>query len=834
MTDLQKEEESRNAEDPASRAECRNPDGVGVRSEARTNAELTSTRTLSKEGRHLKRYGMAWFCGVAGVTLAVFGGYWAMTHETVREAPEVEMPLPCVEAPLIVPPFQVMNEEGMCLAAEKMVEKLLELQTRKYAELTGLLRFVQDANSAEVVVIQCALRLRDVDNIDTVLHRCCLSPQAHQRMSAAVKHNREKRLEYDSERSRVLEVASSNDGLDVLAGYLQGKWDYRYYSPEDLLCLMADTREYLEKVNEELKAVVVGKESYAQAAAAFAERRAVPDAATIELVIRWADAGRMNMPQQQAEEHLMKGVLQTLNSSENRNSYGKSVERLLYLRRIRSIAGEHVLMKDWVDTYAGLLLPLELMLAKDCKAPTAESRLDLLISMYDTLLMRCETLPQKEDSEEMPEDIRTLYGQILYQRMQLKKYLEISSSHESCLLRLLLSRMEQFAAYRCDKRVELASIATNTLDMLSEYESFKVSDNESQEDAVPPMLLMSQMLYAAQLSREQRALEALRDISGKKSADAAAELCAESLLIRRICSVLRGGLSLSPEEKSEVMREVGNEAEMWASALDAELERFRELPNAARGSEKLAEVLSGVGAPAVENDNLEDLLATTELLLTYMISDLRGESGPAPAAFHKRYFFMVAALAQRWVQLEYQQPMSRAQLEMYEKSLERMVGMLKPLVQRYLEFEEFADSLGTCARLLPPVRRAIAQELLDAADLRYVNVEQAKADADEILATLQEISNAESARAVLPKLRHCAERFRTRQMDNLEFFSQVDGLMWPDVLRLRMLHHEIKQASAALRAANNCYGCPELDCLLKEIEQVWVPNLSADRPSGKN
>jgi len=60
----------------------------------------------------------------------------------------------------------------------------------------------------------------------------------------------------------------------------------------------------------------------------------------------------------------------------------------------------------------------------------------------------------------------------------------------------------------------------------------------------------------------------------------------------------------------------------------------------------------------------------------------------------------------------------------------------------------------------------------------------------------------------------------------------VDGLMWPDVLWLRLLHHEITVAADALRAANNCHGCAELDRLLKEITQDWIPNLSSGRASG--
>lgn len=50
MTDLQKDEEGRKAEAPVSRTECRNPDGVGVRSEAQTNVELPSAGTISKGG----------------------------------------------------------------------------------------------------------------------------------------------------------------------------------------------------------------------------------------------------------------------------------------------------------------------------------------------------------------------------------------------------------------------------------------------------------------------------------------------------------------------------------------------------------------------------------------------------------------------------------------------------------------------------------------------------------------------------------------------------------------------------------------------------------------
>lgn len=114
-------------------------------------------------------------------------------------------------------------------------------------------------------------------------------------------------------------------------------------------------------------------------------------------------------------------------------------------------------MMDWVDTYADMLLPLKLMLESSRNVPNVELRLDYLIGLYDALLARCASLPQNEDSEEMTEDIRSLYGQILYERLLLADYLEVCSPHDSCLLRLLLNRMRQFAAYREDKRPELAS-----------------------------------------------------------------------------------------------------------------------------------------------------------------------------------------------------------------------------------------------------------------------------------------------------------------------------------------------------------------------------------------
>lgn len=783
---------------------------------------------------HLKKYGWGWFCGVTGLALAVWAGHWALNHKPVREEPKPEIPSICAEIPLFSLPFRVMDEEGVCTAAENMAGKLLERQTQKYAELTELLRRIQEAESSADTIARCAVLLRDVDNIDTVLHRCRLSPSAHKRMETAVNRYQQVWREYQVERIRAMSAASTWYDDHELVSFLNGKkWGHLYYFPEDLNKLLRETLEYLEKVNEELKSVAAGKDSYAQAAAAFAERRAVPDDATIELALRWAYAGRMTLPQQEAEEQLRKEVLGQMQYAEWSIAYGESLEYLLYLRRIRNDVGEAALMKDWVDTYADMLLPLKLMLESSRNVPNVELNLDYLIGLYDALLARCASLPQNEDSEEMTEDIRSLYGQILYERLMLADYLEVCSPHDSCLLRLLLNRMRQFAAYREDKHPELASLGIETYNALTDYETFKVFDNVEPENAVPPMPLMSQILYSVQLSHEQRALEALRDICDTKSADAAAEVCAAALRKRRICTALRGVLSLSPEESTTVMTEVGNDAEMWSAALDAELERFRQSPNAGRGSEKLAAVLSVVDEPAMEMDALEDLLTMTEELLSYMQVGFDTEDEPSPATFHKDYFTMVSTLAQRWLRPEYQQqPMSREQLEMYEYCMERMVGKLKPFVRRYMKFDTFADSLGVCARLLPPVRKAIAVEMMDKTDSRYAHIAQAKAAAEEILAIVQQVSNAESARAVLPTLRQSAERLRTLQMDHLEFLSRVDGLMWPDVLWLRLLHHEITVAADALRAANNCHGCAELDRLLKEITQDWIPNLSSGRASG--
>ncbi|MBQ8517217.1 MAG: hypothetical protein IJ498_06540 [Akkermansia sp.] len=780
---------------------------------------------LASFAAHLKRNGLRWASGAMVAGLVAFWGHWALNQGKMPEKPKAESSSVGTNVPLFVPPFQELKEEGMCTAAEKLAEKLLELQTQKYAELTDLLRAVQDAESAKAAVGRCAVLLRDADNIETVLFRCRLTPQAQKRVEAVLLRYRKSRDEYYTVRSRVLKAASGDFAADELVGFLNGKnWGYPHYIPEDLDRLIQDTQVYLEKVNEELQAVMAGKDSYEQAAAAFAERRAVPDDATLNLVLRWANAGRRDIPQEKTENFLREFVLDKLTYAGTCISYGEAMEHLLYLRRVRWVSGEYLPLKDWVDTYADMLLPLKLMLEDARNVPALVLRLDYLICLYDTLLKQCEALPQDTTSEKTPEEIKRLYGQILYQRMLVDDCMEVSSPHESCLVRLLLHRMKQFAAYSEDKRVELASMAIDTRDVLWEYELFKVFDNVAPEDAVPPMPLMMQMLYAEQLSHAQRALELLRDICDKKSADVAAQACSEAIRKRRICSVLRSVLSLSPEELAEVMTEVGNDAEMWTAALDAELARFRESPAAGRGSEKLAEVLSGVAEPAVKDDELENLLATTEQLLSYMVWYLESESEPSPATFHRSYFYMVAPLAQRWMRLEYlQTPLSREQLEMYEYGMERMVSMLKPFVQHYMKFDEMADSLGTCARLLPPVRKAIAVEM----GAEGAHITKTKAAAEEVLVMVQQVVNVESAREILPKLRQAAEAFRSLQIEYLEVFSSADALMWPEILQLRLLRHEFMQAADALRAADNCYGCVELAQVLKDIALNWIPNLSA-------
>lgn len=773
----------------------------------------------------LKRYWLRWASGAMVAGLAVFWGHWALNQGKKHEEPKADGVSVCANVPLVAPPFQESKEEGMCTAAEKLAEKLLELQAQKYAELAEVLSSVKDAETAKAAVERCAVLLRDVDNIDSVLFRCRLTPQAQKRVEAALLRYRKSRDEYLSAHSRVLKASSIDCAADELVNFLKGKkWEHPHYLMENLNKLMQDTQVYLEKVNEELQAVMAGNDSYAQAAAAFAERRAVPDDATINLVLRWANAGQLYRRQEKAEELLREFVLDRLTYADICIPYGDAMEHLLYLRRVRSVSGEYLPLKDWVDTYADLLLPLKLMLTDAQNVPVLELRLDDLISLYDTLLMQCEALPPDEKT---PDDIRMLYGQILYRRMLLADYMEITSPYESCLLRLLLNRMKQFSAYSQHHRVELAAMAIDTRDALREYESFKVFDNVKPEDAVPPMPLMMQMLYSEQLSYAQRALELLRDVCDKKSADAAAQACAEALRKRRICSTLRRVLSLSSEESEKVMTEVGNDAEMWTAALDAELERFRESPTAGRGSETLAEVLSEVAEPELQDDELENLLATTEQLFSFMLSDLNSESEQSPASFHRYYFSKVAALAQRWMRPEYQPtPLTRSQIEKYAEGMERMVKMLDPIVQRYMEFDLFADSLGTCARVLPPLRKAIALHLAGKDDDRRLLLKTAVMSADKLLTRLQQLKDAESARGVLPELQQAAERFRSLQMEHLEFFSTADALMWPEILELRLLCHEFRLLSDSLREKDNFYGCPEMEQVVKDVLNSWIPNLS--------
>lgn len=777
---------------------------------------------------HLKRNWLRWASGVLVVGLAVFWGHWALNQGKKHEEPKADGAPVCANVPLFVPPFQVSKEEGMCTAAEKLAEKLLELQAQKYAELAEVLSSVRDAGSAKAAVERCAVLLRDVDNIDSVLFRCRLTPQAQKRVEAALLRYRKSRDEYLSARSRVLKASSIDCAADELVSFLNGKkWEHPRYLPENLNKLMQDTLVYLEKVNEELQAVMAGKDSYAQAAAAFAERSAIPDDDTINLVLRWANAGWQYMPQEKAEEVLRDVVLDKLTYADTCIPYAEAMEHLLYLRRVRSASGEYLPLKDWVDTYAGLLLPLKLMLTDAQNVPAVELRLDYLISLYDTLLMQCEALPPDAASAKTPDDIRMLYGQILYQRMLLANYMEVTSPHESCLLRLLLNRMKQFSVYSQHHRVELAAMAIDTQEVLRGYESFKVFDNVDAEDAVLPMPLMMQMLYSEQLSCVQRALELLRDVCDKKSADAAAQACTEALRKRRVCSTLRRLLSLSSEESAEVMTEVGNDAEMWTAALDAELECFRKSPASGKGSETLAEVLSEVAEPALQDDELENLLATTEQLFTFMVRDLNSEHEPGPATFHRNYFIMVAALAQRWMRPEYQPtPLTRSQIETYAEGMERMVKMLDPLVQRYMEFDLFADSLGTCARMLPPLRKAIALHLAGKDDERRVLLKSAVTSADKLLVQLQRLKDAESARRVLPELQQAAGEFRSLQMEHLEFFSTADALMWPEILELRLLCHEFRLLSDALREKDNFYGCPEMEQVVKDVLNFWLPNLS--------
>ncbi len=777
---------------------------------------------------HLRRNWQGWLSGTVLLGRATFGGQWAPNSTTIHEEPKEERTPVCADVSLFAPPFQELKEDELCTAAEKLAMKLLELGAEKYEALAGELEAVQDAGSAAAAERPCVELLREVAAIHAVLQQCRISPQARKRIEVQARRYQRAYGRYAAARTRALSAKPAAYGDAALRQMLDGEAEYVYDPPEDLEKLMTDTLSFLKTVNEELLEVAAGPESYTKAAATFVERRLLPDEPILSLALRWARFCNGNAsPPTKNGDLARKEVQRMLHYASWCHPYGAALENILYLRRVRSTSDEYLSLKDWVDTYSALLLPVQLSL----EGGTVEVDMDCSIRLYDELLAECERMKQEDDhSEKIPKRMRTLYGNILYLRtVCLNHYLETASPHESCLYRLLMTRMQTFAE-RCSKDDygELWGMASDTREALRKYDVVKITDNE--EEALTAMPLMLRILYAEQLTKEQRALEALRAVGDKKSADAAAEVCAEALRFRRRSTALRQVLSVSDEDRAKVMEMVGNHTERWAASLDAELGRVGASAKAAHGSEALAAVSKGVDEEALTDVYIDHILFEAEGMLKQMADCLGTYSESDPSTFHKQYFPFVAYLAQLWLRMEYQPtPLTRSQIEKYAAGMKSMVNLLEPVVQRYMECDLFADSLGTCARMLPPLRKAIASHLAGEDDERPPLLKAAVKSAEMMLSCLQRVRDAESARAVLPELQQEAERFRVLQMEHLEFFSSADALMWPEILELRLFHHEFVQAADALRSADDCHRCPGVAKALKDIALSWIPNLSAKK-----
>ncbi|MBQ3143725.1 MAG: hypothetical protein IJB89_04340 [Akkermansia sp.] len=352
-------------------------------------------------------------------------------------------------------------------------------------------------------------------------------------------------------------------------------------------------------------------------------------------------------------------------------------------------------------------------------------------------------------------------------------------------------------------------------------ESTDLADEaESSDDELFARAALMACLYDKKLELETLHRDMLRAVRDKQGADSAADSCAEAFIGRKVLDRLIARLFPFPEDRYEAVLLRGSYAIEREFEVDAECRRLRSEPNDVYGSEKLASVLNGERYNTLSMERLQAFLTETESLLNNMESYCVTEKGDLYP-----FYSSIAEISRKWEEINaLSRPMSHPEWELYEDRMNRMVLALNPMVLRYKQGGSLRDSLSACARLLPPLRRAIAVEMCETFEEHRSVAKSAVIAAEKVSALLKAVRDAESARAVLPELQQAAGEFRALQKEHQEFFTTADALMWPEILKLRLLHHELVQTADALRAVNHCLGYPDLEQLLNEITRSWIPN----------
>lgn len=378
------------------------------------------------------------------------------------------------------------------------------------------------------------------------------------------------------------------------------------------------------------------------------------------------------------------------------------------------------------------------------------------------------------------------------------------------------------------EKQQMWAVAETDAEENEDTETDTLSEEElvSSDNALFDRACLLNSLYECKLNLEVRNRDLLRGVQDKQSADSAAKSCEAALAERKVLEHLIGRLFPMPEEVYEAVLYSGSYAISAEMTVDEECKRLLTAVVPAYGSAELEAVLKGRPKATMSVEELKSFLAETEKLLQEMVRLCTEEK-----AAEGLYFCYpdVTELSCRWERINHlRRSLTRSELSLYRESLNRMVLNLQPLMQCYKQDGAVRDDVDACARLLPPLRRAVMAATSETYESQESVAALAVETAGKIFALLQRIRDAESARGVLPELKQAVEHLCALQKEHSMFFSSADALVWPDILELRLLHREITQAADALHAENNCYGCPEPERLLKAMVQDWIPNLASE------
>lgn len=734
------------------------------------------------------------------------------------------------EIPVIGVPFVQAEDAAESKSSTSLAWSMLVRGAEKYEELVKVLDAVQDAESAANAEKTAAALLQEIAAINTLLQQCRLNQQAVQEVQADTEDFLQALGKYNEARVRILSASPVAYGCEALEQLLDATKEYVYGAPEDMEALMVETAQYLKNMSWLLELCVVrDARTYREAIDEFVECCNETNEALDDLAIRWAKILNGNTSHVKVDNRVWSQIETNMLYVYMNCLYGEALEFILYLQCDRSGGRNHTGFKDLLDTHSRLLPPMQYALGQNRVISTYQYELMRLILLHDEMIAACENLKEGDNpSAEIPESMRLLYSEILYRRMLVQHITERQAPDSSVLYRLLLTRMKELAAVEDKGYYDVHLICSDTERTLKTYGKDwirYVGVDKAESEVILPMPLMKRVLLGEQFCREQRAMEALRAAVDKRSAAAALALSAEAMRKRKICSELIECLDVEEDEKPKELETTEIKIDIWSECLDYEISRFLSEECEKYGLPAVCDT----EVPAMSDAELELLMSKADNLLTRMTQEILREESPDAKEFHAKFFPELADLAMCWRQLELQlRPLTPQQLKTYEVWMNQLTKRCSVIVERYMEFDLFADTMGTCARLLPPIRKAISDSLSGADDPRPLQLAVAKLTAKDLPDLLKQIKDEETARKVLPELQVAATRYVTVQESYLQLFSSIDALMWPQVLELRAIYCEFNQLAEDLEAAEY-YGCEELGPVIKGILDNWIPNLAEKR-----